>query len=68
MDRPRRTPAVMRDIIRVDLERLAKRTRTQPLKMSRALRNALAELFEMAFADAVAHDERMKWLEGLDRS
>lgn len=62
----RRVPQAIADVLHVNLKRLCKRTGLPRPRITEGQRLALQELFLTAFAEAVAWDDRMKMLDGVD--
>lgn len=63
--RRKRTTQVMADVLQCNLKRLSRRTGLPLPKVTEAQRRALVTLFLTAWADAVAHEEKIAMLEGL---
>lgn len=64
--RPKRVPQTLVDIMYLRIDRLCKRTGLPRPRLSKAQQETLRELFVTAYSEAVAYDEKMKFLQGID--
>lgn len=64
--RPRRAPQTLVDIMYLRIDRLCKRTGLPRPRLSRAQQDTLRVLFVTAYAEAVAYDEKVKFLQSID--